>query len=232
MEHPAWFVAGLRRAILLASMSCDPSDSIECGCFKRSSYILAAKTLAVDGPKMPSEFKAFIGPLSEGWFALVRWSWACLCCMSCNCCICICCWCSLAFICCAYLQQNRDSHSVRLRKKEVHCKLRNPKLPLGMLLQLQNAFHLSSRWIYPKRQTTTQRETLQEHQLLHHNSQVKLILMMDPLGKQTNGGKQLKKYHTDACDLGMGRHLSHISSSHTRSFTPYQGLRSLQDSIF
>lgn len=103
-NHPAWFVAAdLRRAILLASRSCDPSESKDWGCFKRSSYILAAKTLAVECPRMPSEFRVFIGPLSEGWLALVRCSWACLCCISCNCCICICCWCSLALICCAYV---------------------------------------------------------------------------------------------------------------------------------
>lgn len=101
--YPAWVVADLGRAILLGSRSCeDVSVSIECGCFRRSSYILAAKTLAVEGPKMPSEFTAFTGLISEGWEGLFLCNWACRCCINCNCCICNCCWCSLALICWAY----------------------------------------------------------------------------------------------------------------------------------
>ena len=99
-----WLVADLRRAILLASIRAgDVSESIEWGCFIRSSYIFMANTLADDWPIIPSEFIAFMEPPRGGWFGSLRCSWAVRCCMNCNCCICscCCCCCSLAFICCA-----------------------------------------------------------------------------------------------------------------------------------
>lgn len=97
-SYPAWLLAAdLKRAMRLSS---DPSESIGLGCFILSSYILAAKALAVEVHKMPSEFMLLIGPLREWWPELLLCNWA-LCCISCSCCICSCCWCSLAFICCA-----------------------------------------------------------------------------------------------------------------------------------
>lgn len=63
-KYPEW-AADLRRAILfVGSRSCgDESESIEWGSFIRSSYILAASTLAVDGPIIPSEVMVLKGPL-------------------------------------------------------------------------------------------------------------------------------------------------------------------------
>jgi len=45
--------------------------------------------------------------------------------------------------------------------------------PQCKMQQPQNASHLFSRWIYPKRRTTTQKEILQVHQLLSNTNKTK-----------------------------------------------------------
>lgn len=93
--YPWWLVAGLRRAILLASIRPgDVSESMGWGCFIRSSYIFMAKTLADGCPIIPSEFNALIEPPRPEWLGSLRCNCALRCCMSCSCC-------SLALNCCA-----------------------------------------------------------------------------------------------------------------------------------